>query len=136
MKILHALVGYLAVTSLPFHPFAFASLLEIDYDGYVENHNASGIDNALMKQVLDSIIETCQGVTMQNHSHTTLLKRGPGDTSIIDARQDPEIAFPEGIPSVAVLFIIIGAIVLGLIWLVDDNDVRGNDVEFLVEHFD
>ena len=34
MKILHALVGYLAVTTLPFHPFAFASPLaaSIDYD--------------------------------------------------------------------------------------------------------
>ena len=130
MKILHALVGYLAVSSLPFHPFAFASPLEIDYDGYVNMQNHT--DNALMKHILDSIVETCQtqAVTTKNYSDTALMKRVPGD--IIEARQEGDP--PEGIPIPWVIAIIIGAAVLSLIWLSTDHDVRGNDVEFLVEH--
>ena len=60
MKILHVLVGYLAVIALPFHPFAFASpLAATDYDGYVD--------------------------TKQNHKDGNLMKRVPGD--IVEARQ-------------------------------------------------
>ena len=62
MKILHALVGYLAVIALPFYPYAFASpLAAIDYDGYVD--------------------------TRQNHKYVTPMKHAPGD--IIEARQSP-----------------------------------------------
>ena len=122
MKILHTLVGYLAVTSLPFHPFAFASPLATDYDGYVNMH----IDGAIMKHVLDSIVETCQRVTMQNHSDTTLImKRIPGD-SIIDAHQE----IPGGLPSpeITVLALIIAGVVLALVSLGEDKSVRGNGV--------
>ena len=120
-KILHALVGYLAVTSLPFYPFSFASPLAIDYDGYVQNH--TGYDSALMKHVLDSIVETCQGVTMQNHSDTALMEHVPGDTIIIDARQE-EAAGPS--PLVPIVSVMIAAVIVGLSWLSDDNKVRGN----------
>ena len=63
-------------------------------------------------------------------------RRVPGD--IIDARQE-EPGFPaDGVPDVAVLFIIIGAVIVGLVWLQvgDDDNVRRNDLEFLVEHID
>ena len=57
MKTLHVLVGYLAVTTLP---FAFASpLAAIDYDGYV-NTTQNHIDSALMKRVTGDIIEARQ----------------------------------------------------------------------------
>ena len=74
MKILHALVGYLAVTTLPIHPFAFASPLaasiNYDSDGYVNlntTQNNLNIDGALMKHVLDSIVEACQTVTSTHY---------------------------------------------------------------------
>ena len=103
MKILHALVGYLAATALPFHPFSFASpLATIDYDGYD---------------------------TTQNQSDKALMKRVPGD--IIEARQ------LELIPTVFVIAAIIAGITAGILWIVDDDPVRGNDVlEFPVDHFD
>ena len=129
MKILHALVGYLAVTALPFHPFAFASPLAIDYDGYV-NSTQNRIDSALMKHVLGSIIETCQTVTQatQNHKDSALMKRVHGD--IIEARFGPEI-----VPPVLVVIAIVAAITLSIVWIESDDPVRGNDVEFFVEHF-
>ena len=83
MKILHALVGYLAVTALP---FALAyPLAAIDYDGYV-NTAQNHIDGALMKLVLGTIAETCQTVTTQNHSDSVLMQRAPDDI-IVEARQ-------------------------------------------------
>ena len=130
MKILHALVGYLAVTAPPFHSFAFGSpvrpLAAIDYDGYVntlQNHT----DGALMRHVLGSIVETCQTVNTQNHSDIALImmKRVPGD--IIEARQD--IAPP--VLLVIALIIYVG---LSIAWVEGDDPVRDN-VEFLVEHF-
>ena len=124
MKILHALVSYLAVT---FHLFAFASpATTFDYDGYV-NTTQNHIDRALTKHVLDNIIETCQTVTYhsgyvnttQNYSDSALMKR-PGDT-IIKARQAPFLA-----PIViGVVFSIVAAVSLSIIWITDDNKVRG-----------
>ena len=125
MKILHALVGYLAVTSLPFHPFAFASPLAIDYDGYVQNRT----EGALMKHVLDNILETCQTVTMQNHSDTALTKRRvPGDTQVIDARQEVPVYPTATVPELLIIGVIVAAVIFGLVWLGDDNNVRCNVV--------
>ena len=126
MKILHALVGYLAITVLPFQPLAFASpLATIDNDGYV---NKTHIDGALIKHVLDSIVETCQTVTTQNLTGYDLMKRIPGD--IIEARQ------AEILPAIAAITAIITTIAIGVLWIENDVPVRGNYVEFLVEHFD
>ena len=123
MKILHALVGYLAVTALHFHPFAFASLAAVDYDsdGYV-NTTQNHIDGALMKHVLGSIVETCQTVNTQNHKDSALMKRVSGD--IIEARQG-EIA----VPIFGIIVLIVGSIFLKLAWDHDLNDdpVRGNN---------
>ena len=127
MKILHALVGYLAVTALPFHPFAFASLAAINYDGYV-NTTQNHIDGALMKHVLGTIVETCQTVTTQNHEDNALMKRVPGDI-LVEARQ-------WEIPIATLISFIVSGIILSLVWIGDDDPVRGNDVEFLVKHFD
>ena len=129
MKILHALVGYLAIIALPFHQFAFASpLAAIDYDGYVDT-TQNHIDGALMKQVLGTIVETCQTVTTQNHKDGTLIKPVPGD--ILETRQEAIIA-----PVAIIAFSIIASVLISLEWVGDDNPVRGNDVEFLVESFD
>ena len=137
MKILHALVCYLA-----FHPFAFASPLAaqaIDYDGYV-NTTQNLIDSALMKHVLSGIIEACQTSayhgdyvnTTQNHrrddSDSALIKRIPGD--IVEAR------WAELAPPVLVVIGIVILVALSIVWVEGDDPVRGNDVEFLVEHFD
>ena len=127
MKILHALVGYLAATALPFCPFAFAyPLAAIDYDGYV-NTTQNNIDGALMKHLLGSIVETCQTVTTKNHSDIALMKRVPGD--IIEARQ-------LSAPAVVLIISIVVVIGLSVYWISGDDPVRGNDVEFLVDHFD
>ena len=126
MKILHALVGYLAITVLPFQPLAFASpLATIDNDGYV---NKTHIDGALIKHVLDNIVETCQTVTTQNLTGYDLMKRIPDD--IIEARQ------AEILPAIAAITAIITTIAIGVLWIENDVPVRGNYVEFLVEHFD
>ena len=119
MNILHALVGYLAVTILPFHqgPFAFAhSLAAIDYyDGYV-NTTQNPIDGALMKHVLESIVETCKIATTQNYS------------DIIEARQ-------AAIPASGSILLDVADVIVAIVWIANDDKVRGNDVEFLVEHF-
>ena len=60
MKILHALVGYLAVAALPFSPFAFAHpLAAIDFDGYL-NTTQNLIDGALRNHISGDIIEARQ----------------------------------------------------------------------------
>ena len=106
MTVLHVLISYLAalaVAALPFHPFAFASqLAAIDYDGYVD--------------------------TAHNHrvNNSTLMKRVPGDI-ILETRQ-------------AVLLLVVPVVVIGIVVDValivsqfsDDNTVRGNDVNFLL----
>ena len=85
------------------------------------------IDDALMKHVLGSIIETCQTVTSQNHSDSsTLLKRISGD--IIEARQ-------LEIVDVAIVFAIVGLVSTWVLWVLGDDPVRAN-VEFLVDHYD
>ena len=130
MQILHALVGYLAVTTLPFHPFAFASPTTIDYDGYV-NTTQNPIDDALMKHALGNIMETCQTInhhsgyvntTSQNHTDSQVMKRVPGD--IIEARQAPP---PAALAPVLGVTLIVVAAVLISIPLVGhhDNKVRG-----------
>ena len=127
MKILYALVDYLAITALPFSPFAFASpLAAIDYDGYV-NTTQNHIDGNLVKHVLGSIVEICQTVTTQNHSDNALVKRVPGDD--INARQLP-------IPVVVAIISFVAAVGLSVFWISGDDPVRGNDVEFIVYHFD
>ena len=104
MNILHALVSYLAVTTLPFNPgsYAFAyPLAAIDYDGYV---NAT-----------------------QNRCDVALIKRVPGD--IIEARQvEPDVAIPGG----PIILIVVGEIMLTMSYIGQDNPVRGNDAEFLI----
>ena len=130
MKILHVLVGYLTVTApLPFHLrlFAVASPLAatIDYDGYVNITQS----HALMKHALDSTVETCQTVTTQDHGDSALIKRVPGD--ILEPRQGPLV-----LPAVALILFLIGDVVIGLVWIADDNPVRGDDAEFFVGHFD
>jgi hypothetical protein len=128
-KILHALVGYLTVTSLP---FAFASpLATVDYDGYVDtSQSRNQVDDALMKHVLD-IAETCQTVTSHsgyldtttpNHSDSALEKRVPGD--VIEARHPG--------PLVEAIIVIVTSVAIALIWISDDGPVRGSDIEFLV----
>ena len=105
MKVVHALVGHLAVTALPFHwhSFAFASpLAAIYYDGYVN--------------------------TTQNHTDSALMKRVPGD--IIEARQ------VEFIPDALIVTALIASVYIDLLWIHEDDPVRGNDVEFIEEHFD
>ena len=133
MKILHALVGYLVVTALPFLAFA-SPLATIDYDGYVDTNTQNHIDSALMKQVLDTIVETCQTVTTQNHKDSALMKRvpgphGPGD--IIEARQ-----VPVAIPVTGFILFILADVVFTIVWIANDDPVSGNSVEFLVQHFD
>ena len=125
MKILHALLGYLAVTALPFHAFAYP-LAAIDYDGYV-NTTQKHIDGALMKHVLGNIVETCQTVTAQNHGDSALMKRVTGD--IIETRQ---LLIPEDL----IIITLVATILIAVFWIDSDDPVRGNDVEFLVEHFD
>ena len=91
MKMIHALVGYLAVTALPLHLFAFGSPL-INYDGYV-NTTQNLIDGALMKRV-------------------------PGD--IIEARQEEII-----VPVVGVIINIVVVAFISVVWIENDEPVRG-----------
>ena len=122
MKILHALVGYLAVTALPFQVLAFASqLAATDYDGYV-NITQNHIDGALMKQALETIAETCQTVTSQNHKDSAFMRRVPGD--IIDPRQVTDL-----IPIAGIILIVLADVVFNIVWIATDDKVRGNDVE-------
>ena len=139
MKILHTLVGYLAVTALPFHPFAFAfPLTAIDhYDGYVDSTTEpKHIDSALMNQLLGDVLETCQTVTShyyvnatQTHSdnlNASLMQRVPGD--IIKGRFAPEV-----VPAVLFVIAIVLAVALSIIWTEEDVQVRRNESR-VVEH--
>jgi hypothetical protein len=72
MKILHALVGYMAVTGFSSaFSLVCVPLAAIDYDGYV---NKTHIDGAFLKHVLDSAVETCQTVSTQNHRDSDPMK--------------------------------------------------------------
>jgi hypothetical protein len=109
MKILHTLVGYLAITALSFHPFAFASPLAAtsnNSDGYVDT-SQNHIDSALM-------------------TSSALMKRVPGDT-IIEARQVEVV-----LPAVVIIYAIITEVFLIILWISGDDPVRGNDRGFLV----
>ena len=102
MRVLHVLISYLAVTALPFHPFAFASpLAAIDYDGYVDS-------------------------TTQNHrvDDSTLMKRVPDDI-MLEARQVALVVVP------IVIIGIVVEVALIVSQFSDDNTVRGNDVNSL-----
>ena len=133
MKILHALVGYLAATAQrPFHSFAFASpLAAINYDGYVNNTTTTQnrIDGALMEHVLNSIVQPCQNAayhsvyanTTQNHGDSALMKRVPGD--IIKARQWVAVT-----PAFIAIDVIFAAVAISLFWIEEDDPVRETKV--------
>ena len=125
MKMLHALVGYLTVTALPFYPFAFETspLASINYDGYA---NKTHIDSTLMKQGLDSIVETCQTVTTPKHGDSAFMKSHDLSGDIIEARQEE----PPPTPTLILVGLMIAIVVVGIIWITEDDPVRGNDVEF------
>ena len=125
MKMRHALLGYLAVTALPFYPFKFAiapasPLASINYDGYA---NETHIDDALIKQV---IVETCETVTKQKRSDSAIINHVSGD--IIEARQEG----PPSVPTPLIIGLMITTVAIGISWNLEDNPVRGNDVEFLI----
>ena len=130
MKMHHALVGYLAVTALPFYPFAFAAsplpVASINYDGYA--NTKTHIDGALINQVLDSIVEACQTVTTPKHGDSTFTKPHDVSGDIIEARQEE----PPPTPTPVLIALLITAVIVGIVWIAEDNSVRGND-EFLVE---
>ena len=139
MKVLHTLVGYLAVTALqPFHSFALASQATIDYDGYVNTSTQNHIDDALMEHALGSIMETCQTITRhsgyvnatQIHGDSAAMKRVPGD--LIEARQaEADLTVPE----FAIVVALVTLVVTSILWIANDDPVRDNDVESLVVHF-
>ena len=122
MKMLYALLGYLAVITLHFYPIAFAHPLaaSIDYDGYVNTstQNHVQVDGALMKHVLGSIVETCQTITTQNHRDSTLMKLVPGD--FIEARQAAEII------ETAIILDVFALIYISTLWIGEDDPVRAD----------
>ena len=127
MKIFHALVGYLAVVSLPY-PFAFASPLAIHYDsdGYVNSTATQNtIDRALMEHFHGTIVETCQMDTThwKNHGDRALMKRIPGNIQVMEARQ---VEIVIGLPEVAIILAIISSVALAVVWISYDNPVRCN----------
>ena len=93
MKILHAIVGYLALTALPFHPgpaFAFAFALVYESESESESHDG---------YLTSSIQETCQKISTQNHAgDSAFMKCVPRDSDtgdILEARQDPGLGRPS-----------------------------------------
>ena len=138
MKMLNALVGYLAVIasapSLPY-PFAFASPLATHYDGYLNStatQNTIDLNGALTEHFIGTIVETCQTVNIQSlretHCDSALMKRVPGDIQVIEARQG------EVVPVAAVVTAVVAsvAVALAIIWVKLDNPVRCN-LKFLVK---
>ena len=124
MKILHALVGYLAVIALPY-PFAFASTLAIHYDGYVNSTVMQNtIDGALFEHILGTIVETCQTVTTthrEKNSDRSLMKRVPGNIQVIETRQ---VELP--VPDLGTITIIFAVALIALYWIGSDDPVRCN----------
>ena len=118
MKMLLALIGYLAVTALRFRPFAFASPLA-DYD---VNKNHFMIGGVTMKHVLDS---------MQKHGDSALMKRASVPGHIVEARQEEGLVSPETV-IVSLVFVVID---LSIVWIAHDDPVGGNDAGFLVDLF-
>ena len=134
MKIFHALVGYLAVISLPY-PFAFASPLAIhfDSDGYVNpTATQNTIDRALMEHFHGTIVETCQMDTThwKNHGDRALMKRISGDIQVIEARQ---IEIVLGLPEAAIILAVISSVALAATWISYDDPVRCN-IDFSVKN--
>jgi hypothetical protein len=128
MKIFQALVGYLALTALPFHPFAFASPLEgIDYgDGYVNlNTTQYHVNDALIKHVYGSIADSCQTHNYYSgfvNTTTTSSTQNHSDSGeIIEARDFAALA-----PPILVVVVIVALIVLSIFWVEADNPVRCN----------
>ena len=114
MKILHALVGYLAITALPFLAFS-SPLAATDYDGYVDTAQYG----ALMEQVLGTIAETCQTITTQSHKDSALMKRVPASGDIIETRQ-----LPVAVPVVGFILFVVADVVLTIVWIASDDPVR------------
>lgn len=118
MRMLHALVGYLAITALPFLAFS-SPLTAIDYDGYVDTAQYH-TDGALMKQVLGTIVETCQIVTTQSHNDSALMKRVlPPSGDIIEARQATVV-----VPVVGFILFIVADVIFTIVWIANDDPVR------------
>ena len=70
--------------------------------------------------------------TQNNGDSAALMKRVPASVDIIKARFGPEI-----VPPLLVVTAIVAAITLSiLVWVEGDDPVRGNGVEFFVEHSD
>ena len=126
MKILHALVGYLTLTALP---FALASpLAAIDYNGYVDSDTTqSHIDIALMKRALGRVVKTRQTDTAQIHSDNALIMKPASDTT-----EACQLAIPI---ATLVIFAVVG-ILFSIPWIEQRDKVSGNDLDFLIEHFD
>jgi hypothetical protein len=100
MKIFNALVAYLTVTT----SFAFGHPLAASID-----HASDGFVN-----------------TRQNQNDGDLMKRVPGDSDIIEARQFLEEAL---------VLEIVAIISVSVYWIQEDYPVRGNEEEFfLVDH--
>ena len=139
MKIFHALVGYLAATALPpFHPSAFAAP-GIHYGGYVDTtqNPSHNIDGALTgtgtKGVLGNI-ETSQKVTSHTGSlsgYVNATRNHSDSANIIEARQPP---LAIAIPLLGLVITTVILVIASVSWISDDDPVRGNDVEFIIEH--
>ena len=99
MKILHALVGFLTVTALPFSPFAFVLPLALAASTNVTQKQDDG------------------ALRVMKHE------------DIIEARQ-------LEIVDVVIIVLIVANLYADLYWISEDNPVRGNEMEFLVDHFD
>jgi hypothetical protein len=143
MKMLHALVGYLTVTSLPFSPFAFATpLAGIYYDGYVDATQNNNLNSALMNHAIDNLLEAyvfqnlsgCVNAT-QTHSDSAaaLMKRVPGEIQVIEARHGQ--GWEALAPPTVVVAAIVAAVALSIVWIEGDDPVRGN-LNDVVEHSD
>ena len=144
MKIFHALVGYLAVTALPpFHPFAFAAPplalagIQVYYDGYVDISTQNHIiDDALMKPVLGNILETVTTSHTDSLSGSVNATQNHNDSAAltnIEARQLPATIL---IPLIGVIISTVTLVFASIVWIAQDDPVRTNDVEYLIEHSD
>ena len=126
MKILHALVSYLAFTTLPLqvqvHSFAFASPLAlaartIDYDdGYVTVDTAAILGNIVEPRHTRRV-----PTQIHSHGHSDLMKRVSGD--VIDSRQ---ISVPPAVPVVGLILFLVADVVLTIVWIASDDPVRAN----------
>ena len=101
----------------------------IDYDGYVNTQNHTG-----MKDFLGNVVEICQTVTMQkNNSALINYNRVPGDI-LVEARQ-AQLLVPASLSGVVVVIIVVVIVALSIDWVEGNETVRGNEVEFHIEHW-